>query len=280
MDSEKYVTTLDAAALSHAREFLNENEESRDVAIAAIRKWLSDQKHLNARTDSLNLVRFLRGGKFNFDRTIGKIESFYMLRQKTPEWYENRDPMLPELQDLLNLGVFLPIPKRDAEGRVVILIRAAVHKPKVHKQNDVFKLGNMTLEYEVENDESISVYGVVAIIDLNGVTLGHARQMTPSIIKKAVHSWQDCYPLRIKGLHFINAPTHVNVVLSIFKQFMTAKLKSRVQVHGFNLDSFHQKVSPDILPKEYGGTNGELQELIDHWKTKVTEARLWFLENK
>ena len=39
---------------------------------------------------------------------------------------------------------------------------------------------------------------------------------------------QDCYPVRTKSLDFVNAPPHVNVVLSIFRQFMTEKLRQRV----------------------------------------------------
>lgn len=41
-------------------------------------------------------------------------------------------------------------------------------------------------------DEAISLTGIVAIVDLAGVGFGHAMQMTPSIIRKAVSSWQVC----------------------------------------------------------------------------------------
>ena len=34
--------------------------------------------------------------------------------------------------------------------------------------------------------------------------------------------------MRTKSLDFVNAPPHVNVVLSIFRQFMTEKLRQRV----------------------------------------------------
>jgi hypothetical protein len=34
--------------------------------------------------------------------------------------------------------------------------------------------------------------------------------------------------VRTKSLDFVNAPPHVNVVLSIFRQFMTEKLRQRV----------------------------------------------------
>ena len=49
---------------------------------------------------------------------------------------------------------------------------------------------NMVVDLLCRDDEAISVTGVVAIVDLKGVSLGHAMQMTPSIIRKAVSSWQ------------------------------------------------------------------------------------------
>jgi len=45
---------------------------------------------------------------------------------------------------------------------------------------------------------------------------------------------QDCYPVRTKSLDFVNAPPHVNVVLNIFRQFMTEKLRQRVSTKLYN----------------------------------------------
>jgi hypothetical protein len=49
---------------------------------------------------------------------------------------------------------------------------------------------NMVVELLCRDDEAISVTGVVCIVDLKGVGMGHAMQMTPSMIRKAVNSWQ------------------------------------------------------------------------------------------
>jgi len=86
----------------------------------------------------------------------------------------------------------LPLRRRDCHGRLVVLIRAAAHNPKKHRQSDVFKVGKMALELALEDDETVSVFGVVAVFDLIGVTLGHAMQLPPHVVKKAVHAWQVC----------------------------------------------------------------------------------------
>jgi hypothetical protein len=54
--------------------------------------------------DDLSLRWFLRGCKFDLNKTKVRIETFYSFRSKVTEWYSNRDPLLPELMELLNLG--------------------------------------------------------------------------------------------------------------------------------------------------------------------------------
>ncbi|KAK3912627.1 Retinol-binding protein pinta [Frankliniella fusca] len=269
-------------ALRHAAEHLNEpeDEDAQRAAVEELRAWVQGQPHLNARTDDWSLTCFLRGCKYKQDRARKKITNYYEMRSRVPEWFHVRDPTLPTLLHLLKLGVFLPLLKKDEEGRTVVLIRAVIHDPYKHKQSDVFKIGKMLVDLLLETDEIISIYGVFAVIDLNGVSLGHALQLTPPVIKKAVHAWQDCYPVRTRSMDFINAPMYVNVVLNIFRKFMNDKLKKRVHVHGKSLDSLHKVVSPSILPEEYGGTCGTLQELRDYWLEQAVGKRLWFLDNE
>lgn len=42
----------------------------------------------------------------------------------------------------------------------------------------------MILDLVLHLDETVSIYGAVAIIDMAGVTWHHAIQMTPTIIKR------------------------------------------------------------------------------------------------
>ncbi|XP_017301316.1 retinol-binding protein pinta [Diaphorina citri] len=207
-----------------------------------------------------NLLRFIRHSKYRLDVCKKKIENFYRLRTKVPEWFQNRDLNQQPLRDLLELGPFLPLLKKDSSKRTTIIIRPTVHDASRFSQNDLMKLDNMVFDLAMEKDETINIYGVNAVLDLKDVRVGHV--LTPGNIKKAVHSWQNCYPVSPKRFDFIFAPIFVDVALDVFRRFMSPKLRARVHVHGKNLDSLHQIVSPEILPVEYGGTAGTLQELI------------------
>ena len=59
---------------------------------------------VNYFADSQWLITFLRGCKFSLERTKEKLDMFYTLRTAVPEFFNNRDPMLPLMQKILQLG--------------------------------------------------------------------------------------------------------------------------------------------------------------------------------
>jgi len=138
------------------------------------------------------------------------------MRAERTEWFANRDPFLPEIQSLLHLGVFLPLDGVDNENRKIVIIRTAIHDPKIHDQNNFFKVSKMVLDLLLYLEPDNCSNGIIAIFDMIGVHLGHARQLKPELIKHSVESWQ-VYPCQPKVLEFINAPPYVNLVLNTFR---------------------------------------------------------------
>lgn len=107
-----------------------------------------------------------------------------------------------------------------------------------------------------------SLRGVSVIVDIDGVTFGHIIEIRPNMLKKMFHAWQDCYPIRVKSINFINVPTYVSVILRISKGFMNAKMKERFHIYTSDAkNTWAKEYPPDILPVEYGGTDTTFQEL-------------------
>lgn len=119
----------------------------------------------------------------------------------------------------------------------------------------------MILDVALRDHESVTIYGVTSILDLDNITYEHVLQLPPNVIRNLVHAWQGCYPVRIYSLDFINAHRFVNTVLNIFRSFMNTKLKQRVHVHSRDKLKLNETLPKNILPKEYGGTNGTVKEL-------------------
>jgi CRAL/TRIO domain len=74
-------------------------------------------------------------------------------------------------------------------------------------------------------------------------------------------------------LEFVNAPGYINVMLNIFRSFMTQKMRTRISVTGGKPAS---TVENAILPPELGGKGPSYAELAKHWKQVVQDNVEWF----
>ncbi|GAB1870034.1 Alpha-tocopherol transfer protein [Camponotus japonicus] len=281
-DSQSYDSVthnLTIEQKEYAAKVLNESDENRGKFIAEIKRWIQESD-LCARTDDFFILRFLRVCKFNLERTKAKIRNYQMQRAKIPEWYANRDPLQPRLQQLLDLGICLPLRKLDNQGRMVLLGRL-VHNPNIFTLADALKAASLTLDVAIRDNVEASLYGFVIIVDLQYITLRHIGQIEIRTLKNLLHAWQGCYPVRIQLLNYVNTPGYAKLFMDITSYILSDKIKQRLRV-------YTRKTTPDcfmnmpanILPVEYGGTDGTIQELTEYWKRVVEENRDWFIDDE
>ncbi|KAM0729321.1 Retinol-binding protein pinta [Formica fusca] len=282
MDSQNcnnVIHNLTVEQKEYAAKVLNETDENRENAIAEIKRWIQESD-LRSRTDDFFILRFLRTCKFNIENTKKRLQNFQKLRANHPEWYANIDPLHPKLQELLDLGICLPLRKLDDQGRMVIIARL-VHNPDIFTLSDVIKIFNMIAELAIRDSVETSLYGFVIIADFGHITLHHIAQMRPRIVMNALYAWQGCYPVRIKSLNFINVLDIAKALMIIIRYFLNDKLKQRL--HIYTCKTMHDcfiNMPANILPVEYGGTDGTIQELTEFWKKVVEENRDWFIDDE
>ncbi|XP_029680215.1 retinol-binding protein pinta-like isoform X2 [Formica exsecta] len=263
----------------YAAKVLNESDENRENAVAEIRHWIQEND-LRARTDDFSILRFLRACKFNIENTKTKLRNYQKQRVKLPEWYANRDPLHPKLQELLDMGICLPLRKLDDQGRMVIIARL-VHNPDIFTLSDALKVSSMVLDVAIRDSVEASLYGFVIIIDLGQATLHHFVQAQPRILMNMIHAWQGCYPLRIKLLNYINVSVIAKTVMMFTRYFLSDKLNQRLHIYARKTthDCF-LNMPANILPVEYGGTDGTTQELTEYWKKVIEENRDWLIDDE
>ncbi|KYN05825.1 PREDICTED: alpha-tocopherol transfer protein-like [Cyphomyrmex costatus] len=266
----------------YAAVYLNETDETRENIVTEIKCWIEESDDLRARKiDDFLILRFLRVCKFNLEKTKIRMRNYYKQRFYLPDWYMNKDPFRPELQELFNLGVFLPLRKPDNHGRLVIIVCGTRHDPRKHKISDIAKIGVMATEIATKNYTATSVYGCSVFIDIANPTMRHVLQMQPQIIKNLVQTWQSSYPMRIQLINMINAPKYVDIVLKIFRTFMNEKMKNRLHVYSQNaMHNCFKDIPANILPVEYGGIGGTRQELAKYWKKLIEENSDWLMEDE
>lgn len=67
------------------------------------------------------------------------------MRAERLEWFSDRNPLKPEIEELLDLGLFLPLETKDVNNYQVFVIRTGVHNPSKHDQNDVLKVQSLQI---------------------------------------------------------------------------------------------------------------------------------------
>ncbi|XP_011707074.1 PREDICTED: alpha-tocopherol transfer protein-like, partial [Wasmannia auropunctata] len=213
----------------YAAENLNETDGNRENAVAEIKCWIEDE--LRIRIDNFLILRFLRVCKFNLEKTKIRMQNYYKHRSKFPECYMNKDPFQPELQKLLDMGLFLPLRKLDNQGKLIFIIRGTRFNPTKHKLSDFIKVGCMMTELAMKCNAIASVYGCAMFIDVVNPTVRHIALCQPHIFMNIVHAWHSCYPIRVQSINFINAPRIADGIVRIMKSFMTEKMKNRFYVY-------------------------------------------------
>ncbi|XP_068086825.1 retinol-binding protein pinta isoform X1 [Anabrus simplex] len=225
-----------------AKKELGEDPNRVERDLESIKEWLKKQPHLKTRTDDQFLIAFLRGCKFSLERTKEKLDMFYTMRTALPEYFSKRDPMDPEMQEVLKLGLIVPLPGLDDQGRRVLVNRVGGADPDKISIQTVMKANYLLWDIMMLEDDVGMVKGYVGLADLKGATVAHAMQMTPSIMKKTM----TCF-----YVHF----------------------------HGDNMESVYQHIPKSVLPKDYGGDGPSVEELTAEWKKKIESYRDYFLED-
>lgn len=237
-----------------ARQELGETPEVKQQAVKQLRELLSDEPLLNYPTDEAFLVKFLRARKYNVERAFDSIKKYFTYRRENPEIFEGLTPdCIPFDVACRQHQLFTVSRKKDPEGRVVFLVNAGMWTTSVCSMNDFFKVDVVHLEHLLL-DEEAQIKGFVAVFNLKGLGVYHLAQYTPSVIRKLIQLAQDCFPMRIKAIYIINNPSAFDVLFSIVKLFMKAKLLQRTHLLGYDVDKMRELLPDDLIPEEEGGS--------------------------
>ncbi|XP_053684677.1 alpha-tocopherol transfer protein-like [Sabethes cyaneus] len=273
------IRPLSVALSKKAQEELNERPERIQEDLNALRQWIAKAAHLRCRIDDQFLVAFLRGCKYSLERAKEKLDMFYTVRTMSPELIRTRDPEDPRTRAIIRLGVGLALPNTEAaDSPRIILVRPAAYDPAQFTISEIIRVSTMINDLMMMEDDNFVVAGQIGILDLANVTMAHFLQFTPSFVKKMTLMSQEASPLRQKGFHYINTPHGFEVVFNMFKNFMSEKNKSRLYVHGQDLESLYRHVPKRLLPAEYGGEAGPIQDIINQTEKKFLAFREYFLE--
>ena len=123
---------------------------------------------------------------------------------------------------------YLPLKLKDANSPCIMLFRFTGLDPKKVNIHDSFKLYTMLHDILLLENDNYVVKGFMAIQDFQDATMTHMLMMTPTLAKKVATIFQEAYPTRPKGFHYINTASFFENVFNMFKALMKEKLQRRV----------------------------------------------------
>jgi len=263
-----------------AKEELGEDRQRLKSDIQALRDWIKKTPHLKGiRQDDEQLLKFLRGCKFSLERTKEKIDLYNACRANVPHWFGHWDVLSPLFQKFLGWGNYLPLPGYDKHGRQVILMRTGRIDPSQTNLEEIMTTSLSFFEFVCEGNTQAQVKGLVVLNDVGEATTQHALMMNPVIAKKGMTIWQEAYPARPKAMHFLNFPSFLQGVFTMMQGFLNEKMKKRNQVHQKgDYAKLYESIGQEVLPEEYGGSNGSIDDIQKSWVKRVLANKDWFAE--
>ncbi|XP_035225587.1 alpha-tocopherol transfer protein-like [Stegodyphus dumicola] len=236
-----------------AKDELGETKQKREECLEEFKKMIRKEKNLNANTCNEFLLIFLRAKKFRLDAAFKVLKKYYLNRKTYLSLYEKFSP--EHCREVLQANFLNFLPLRSPEGASVWVPRIGSWDTKMFTPEEITRTGLVCLEKEIKNPVT-QVCGMVVLIDLKGFSWSHMSQITLKSLKCFIDTVQDGLPVRHKAMHIINNPSIFGTIFNTVKPFLSEKIKKRVYFYGDGLSSLHQFLPPEMLPEEFGGTQG------------------------
>jgi len=277
-----YVCTLDEAGLKKAKEELFEDPKERLSAVNTLRQWILAQPHLQCPTDTLTLLAFLRARKFSQLESRQLLEDFVSIKTKHKQWFQDVDTMEPGIQTVLKDGLTYNLPKRDKEGRMIVVFNMGRMRPwaGLYTKTDIFRAMVCVSMYMFFTDEETMVHGMAALDDLSGLTMKHQTMFSLEDQKSFFGGWHKCIPARVKKIWLYNLGGFGDFIFMIIKLIMPEKIQKRVSNVGSVTENLYKEIPMEILPSDYlpddykGPHAGTIQENIDRTVAELSSQQV------
>ncbi|XP_026493157.1 alpha-tocopherol transfer protein-like [Vanessa tameamea] len=255
-----------------------DQEVEWNTALVPIKDWLSKQPHLPNDVEDVLLRRFYTSCGQSMERVKRTIDLFFTMRSTAPELFLQRDPWSSEIRRAFEVTDMLPLPNKTKENYKIFIYR--LNNPDYDLFNfiDAVKTFFMLADTRLTEEDDIPS-GEIPIFDSANITLKFIGKINLSVLRKYMLYTQEAIPIRLKQVHVINTPAYIGKLFALCKPFLKTEVAKLIKFHEPNSDTLYQDVPQDLLPTEYGGKAGSIDQIKRYWIKRVEAKRDWFLAN-
>ncbi|XP_050549114.1 clavesin-2-like [Daktulosphaira vitifoliae] len=214
--------------------------------------WNVEYGYLTEPVNESILIKFLYARKMKENKALELIHNYHQFRKEHREWFYQLEPYDPKIQMALQDGFPSVLPNCDRKSRKIIFMVCSQWNTDRYCLLTIYRALILSLEHLVKNTHT-QYNGFVIIVDWTNFTTRQTMNINPRILRIMLQGLQDCFPAKIKAVHFINQPWYIEGLMSVVKPFLKEKTKNKIIVHGLNLNTLHDHFPKDVLPSELGG---------------------------
>lgn len=125
-----------------------------------------------------------------------------------------------------------------------------------------------------DDNESKIASGECFIIDGKGVTFRHFLNIAKNMftVRLYMKYMQEAAPFNIRQMHLVNVSSALSKVFFLVRPFFKQEVIDGMHFHTHGLDSLHEFLPKDLLPSEYGGVLGPVNNIHEPFM-KLVEAK-------
>ncbi|RZF38407.1 hypothetical protein LSTR_LSTR006533 [Laodelphax striatellus] len=252
---------------------------SENTSLDSLKEWVQKQDHLPYdNIDDHLLSRFLHCSNNSIEQTKMTLEKFFTMRGDSQEFFQNRDPLLPSIQNVFKIIDIIPLPKTTPEGFKVFVYRLEDPDPDKFNHLDYVRTFFDIADTRIKTEKELPS-GEVPIFDMTGFSLRHMTRLSLPSLRKQMQYVQEAHPVKLRQIHIINTLPILERVMMLFRPLMKKDVAQMLHFHLPNSTTLFDFIPKEILPNEYGGQAGTLKELKQIWVNKVISEREWLISN-
>jgi len=254
------------------------NPELKEEDLNYLKEWIKKQDHLPQNIPDNLLILFLHSCYYRLEPTKQTLDTYFTVRTHVTEFFINRSITRNDVSEAIKTAYILPLNGTTPAGYKVLLCRLLRTDPSLYVFADAMKVFTMITDVWLYLEGSAP--GHVIVLDMAGVSFGHVTRLSLGVMKKILFYLQEAMPVRLKGFHYINIVPFMDTIMGMMKPFMKKELIDMLQFHPTGSETLFSSVPKDLLPNEYGGKGGSLQELQEKWVKNLESCSLWFEQDE
>ncbi|CAG4967917.1 unnamed protein product [Parnassius apollo] len=219
--------------------------------IKKLRKWLDTQQHLPSKhiTD-LDLVLAFHSCNQSSEVSKQVLDLNFTLRTLFTNVFKNRC-LDAGVLNAIDVVLTMPLEIRTYDHSAVSYHRLIDYDARKFVLADCVRVALMLLD--IWQIKMGTWPGFVIVIDLEGVRLSHLGKLDITEIQQYIYYLQEAMFVKLKAIHFLNAPAFMDKILMLIKPFLKKELLDSLIIHKAGSRAIGEYLPIEGLPKEAGG---------------------------